>query len=174
MTPSFWGRTERVLCTGGLSKAYGLPGLRTGWVVGPAEMVEKLWGYHDYTTIGPTVLTDRLAALALEPARHARLLARTRRILRENYPVVRDWVGRHAGLLTHVPPAAGAIAWVGYRGKQSTAQLAETLRERQGVLLAPGEQFGMASYLRIGFGGDGSRLREALARVDKALAETAS
>ncbi|MFQ5817914.1 MAG: aminotransferase class I/II-fold pyridoxal phosphate-dependent enzyme [Terriglobia bacterium] len=171
MTASFWGRYERVLCTGGLSKAYGLPGLRTGWMVGPAKQIEWLWGYHDYTSIGPTMLGERLAALALEPARHARLRARTRKILQKNYPAVHAWVARHDGLLTHVPPAAGAIAWVGWRGRQKTAELAETLRERKSVLVVPGEQMGLASYLRIGFGGDAGQLTQALARVDELLAE---
>ncbi len=94
LSPTFYGRYERVLCTAGFSKAYGMPGLRTGWVVGPAEMAEKLWGYHDYTTIGPTMLTDRLASLALEPARRERILQRTRRILKENYPIVRAWMSK--------------------------------------------------------------------------------
>lgn len=170
MTPSFWGRYERVVCTGGLSKAYGLSGLRTGWIVGPADLVERLWSYHDYTSIAPTMLTDRLAALALEPARHARLLARTRRILRENYPVVREWVSRHPQQLTHVPPRAGAIAWVGVRSGVKTSELAEAVRARQSVLIVPGEQFGMGGYLRIGFGGHAAQLKQALARVAELLA----
>ena len=51
MTTSFWGGYERILCTAGLSKAFSLPGLRTGWVVGAPKVVEKLWGYHDYTSV---------------------------------------------------------------------------------------------------------------------------
>ncbi len=79
MTPTFWGAYERILCTGGLSKAYSLPGLRTGWVVGPADMIERLWSYHDYTSIGPSMLTDRLASVALEPKRREWILDRTRK-----------------------------------------------------------------------------------------------
>ena len=171
MTPTFYGRYDRVLCTAGFSKSFGMPGLRTGWVVGPAEMAEKLWGYHDYTTIGPTMLTDRLAAIALEPARRARILERTRKILRENYPIVSDWAERHGNLLTHIPPAAGAIAWLGYKGKGTTAELAEAARLRKNLLIVPGEQLGMPGYLRIGFGGNAEKLRQALARLDELLAE---
>jgi len=171
LTPTFYGRYDRVLCTAGFSKSFGMPGLRTGWVVGPAEMAEKLWGYHDYTTIGPTMLTDRLAALALEPARRARILERTRKILRENYPIVRGWAERHGSLLTHIPPAAGAIAWLGYKGKGTTAELAEAARTRKNLLIVPGEQLGMPGYLRIGFGGHAEKLRQALARLDELLAE---
>lgn len=172
-TASFYGRYKRTLCTAGLSKAYGLPGLRTGWVVGPAEMIEKLWGYHDYTSIGPTMLTDRIASLALAPERHAWLLERTRRILRENYPLVGDWLAGHADLFTHVKPSAGAIAWIGLRKKWNSASVAEALRARKGVLLVPGEQFAMPGYLRIGFGEGTDKLRQALGRFDEWIAESA-
>ncbi|MBI1749225.1 MAG: aminotransferase class I/II-fold pyridoxal phosphate-dependent enzyme [Acidobacteria bacterium] len=171
LTPAFYGRYDRVLCTGGFSKAFGMPGLRTGWVVGPESMAEKLWGYHDYTTIGPTMITDRLAALALEPARRARILDRTRRIVRENYGIVRAWAERHAGLLTHIPPAAGAIGWFGYKGKGTTAELAEAARRQKNLLIVPGEQLGMAGYLRIGFGGHADKLQEALGRLDELFVE---
>jgi aspartate/methionine/tyrosine aminotransferase len=87
ISPTFWGRYERVLCTGGLSKAYSLPGLRTGWVVGPADMVERLWGYHDYTSIGISMLTDRIAAYAL--GNRERIHARTQKHIGENWPQVR-------------------------------------------------------------------------------------
>jgi aspartate/methionine/tyrosine aminotransferase len=171
-TVTFWGRYERVLCTAGLSKAYGLPGLRTGWVVGPPEMIEKLWGYHDYTTIGPTMLTDRLASLALEPERHARLLERTRRVLREHYPVITKWLAPHGDLFTHVPPRAGAIAWIGLQKKWNSAFVAEDVRAKKSVLIVPGEQFAMPGYLRIGFGGEEAVLRQALGRIDEWIVES--
>jgi aspartate/methionine/tyrosine aminotransferase len=42
-TPSMWGRSDRVVITSGLSKAYGLPGLRIGWVAGPPHLIASLW-----------------------------------------------------------------------------------------------------------------------------------
>ena len=95
-----WGRYERVIVTSGLSKAYALPGLRVGWLVAPADTVEHLWGVHDYTTIAPGAISDRLARVALAPARRALLLARTRGILRTNYPVVKRWIDRRPLALT--------------------------------------------------------------------------
>lgn len=169
-TPSFWGLYDRVLCTAGLSKAYGLPGLRTGWLVAPPKIAEKLWGYHDYTSIAPTMLTDRAASFALESQQNARLLNRTRRILRENYPLISEWLAKHEEAFSHVPPRAGAIAWIGFRKKRNTAKVAEELRAKKGVLLVPGEQFGTPGYLRIGFGEGAEKLRKALARVDEWLA----
>ena len=173
LSPTFWGRYERVLCTGGLSKAYGLPGLRTGWVIATPKMAEKLWGYHDYTSIGPVMLTDRLAAYALGTARRAQILERTRQILKGNYPVLREWLKGHEGVFTHLPPAAGAIAWIGYQGDRKSTEFADELRTRKGVLLVPGEHMGMDSYFRIGFGGESGHLQRALSRVSELMAMSA-
>lgn len=171
MTTSFWGGYERILCTAGLSKAFSLPGLRTGWVVGPPKMVEKLWGYHDYTSIGPSMLTDRLASVALEPKRRAWILNRTRETLLRNYPPLRAWLDSHADSFRHVPPKAGAIAWAGLRRGENSLQMAEQLREKKSVLLVAGQQLGMESFVRFGFGGDAEHLQKALARVDEWLGE---
>ncbi len=165
MTPTFWGRYERVLANAGLSKAYGLPGLRIGWVVAPPEITEKLWGYHDYTTISQTVLSDRLATLALEPAKREEILGRTRRIIAANYPVVADWIRRRPEF-RHRPPDAGAIAWLSC---PESANLVRRAREEKSVLLCPGEQFGMPGYLRIGFGGHTGDLLQALGRIEELL-----
>jgi aspartate/methionine/tyrosine aminotransferase len=172
LTPSFWGGYDQVLCTAGLSKAYSLPGLRTGWVVGPPKMIEKLWSYHDYTSIGPTMLTDRLASVAIAPERRAWILNRTREILRRNYPPLQAWLASHTDIFSHVPPRAGAIAWAGLRDGRNSAQMGEELRVKKSVLLVPGEQLGMQSFVRFGFGGDAEILQKALARIDEWLGET--
>jgi aspartate/methionine/tyrosine aminotransferase len=44
---TFWGRYENVLVTSGLSKAFGMPGLRVGWIVAPEEIVRQVWIRHD-------------------------------------------------------------------------------------------------------------------------------
>jgi aspartate/methionine/tyrosine aminotransferase len=172
MTTSFWGGYDRILCTAGLSKAFSLPGLRTGWVVGAPKMVERLWGYHDYTSIGPSMLTDRLASVALEPTRRAWILNRTRETLLRNYPALQAWLKSHADSFSHVPPRAGAIAWAGLRRGQNSAQMVEQLREKKSVLLVAGEQLGMESFVRFGFGGDREYLRKALVRIEEWLEES--
>jgi aspartate/methionine/tyrosine aminotransferase len=173
ITQTFWGSYDRVLCTAGLSKAFSLPGLRTGWVVGPAKMIERLWGYHDYTSIAPAMLTDRLASLALEPKRREWILGRTRDIVRPNYALLRAWLTAHGGSFSHVPPRAGAIAWAGLRDGGDSARMAEDLRVRKRVLIVPGEQFEMNSYVRFGFGGDAEQLGRALARIAEWIEERA-
>jgi aspartate/methionine/tyrosine aminotransferase len=161
-TASFWGSYDRLLCVAGLSKAYGLPGLRIGWLVGPAPIVADAWARHDYTTIGPSGASDHLATLALQPAVRERLLARTRAILRENYPVLEQWLKTFGPSFSWVPPQAGAICWVRYRSRVDGETLVERVRAGQSVLLVPGEHFGMPGYLRFGFGNELPELRAAL------------
>ncbi|HWF85427.1 MAG TPA: aminotransferase class I/II-fold pyridoxal phosphate-dependent enzyme [Vicinamibacterales bacterium] len=172
-TPSMWGRYDRAIVTGGLSKAYGLPGLRIGWIVAPPALVAKLWSYHDYTTISPGALSDALARRALDPARRSQILARTRRILNENLPVIVKWLDGHGGLFTYARPDAGAIVYVRYQHDINSTELVTRLRERKSVLIVPGDHFGMDRYLRIGFGDKPDYLRQGLTRLRELLAELA-
>jgi aspartate/methionine/tyrosine aminotransferase len=167
-TPTAWGLYERVIVTGGLSKAYGLPGLRIGWLVAPADLVATLWSHHDYTTIAPAALSDRLARVALTPAKRNWLRSRARGILRANYPLLRDWLD--GVRFTHAPPEAGAIAFVRYPQKINSSALADDLRQSGGVLVVPGDHFAMDGFLRIGYGGHPEYLRSALRRVGERLA----
>jgi len=170
-TPSMWGRGDRVIVTNGLSKAYGLPGLRIGWIVGPAARIASLWSYHDYTTIAPGALSDALAQRALEPAVRSRILQRTRRILNENFPVIAEWLDAHGGAFGYVPPDAGAIVYVQYHHAINSTELVTRLRVEKSTLIVPGDHFGMDGYLRIGFGEQTDYVREGLARLDALLAD---
>lgn len=165
LTPTVWGRYERVIVTCGLSKAYGLPGLRIGWVVCPPSLAQTLWGVHDYTTIAPGALSDVLARIALSPEGRARLLARTQGIVRANYPLVRAWLDARNGAFDHVPPEAGAIAFVRYHHDINSTALVERLRAEQSVLVVPGDHFEMDRHLRIGFGSHPNLLAGALTRI---------
>jgi aspartate/methionine/tyrosine aminotransferase len=167
-SPSMWGRSDRVIVTSGLAKAYGLPGLRVGWIVGPPATVEQLWGVHDYTTIAPGALSDRLARIALAPAGRERLLARTRGIVRANYPLLRSWIEKRKGF-AHVPPEAGAIAFIKYPQAINSTELVERLRIEQSVLVVPGDHFGMDGYLRVGFGSHPEHLAGSLARIGELI-----
>ena len=166
-TPTIWGRSDRVIVTSGLSKAYGLPGLRIGWIVGPPALVEELWGVHDYTSIAPGALSDRLARVAL--SRRREILARARGIIASNYPLVRKWTEKHGKKLTHVPPEAGAIVFVRYQHAINSTALVERLRNEKSVLLVPGDHFDMDGYVRIGFGNHPAHLSAALDLVGEVL-----
>jgi aspartate/methionine/tyrosine aminotransferase len=173
-TPSLWGRTDRVLVSASLSKAYGLPGLRLGWLLAPAEFREELWARKDYTTIAPSPLCDRLGAAALEPAVRARLLDRGRGILRENLETLETWAGGHAGVLRFARPRAGAVAFFHYDLPIGSTEMAERLLAEQGVLIVPGDQFGIDHHFRLGYGYTNPPLAPGLERVSRMIDQLAA
>lgn len=173
-TPSFWGCHERVLVTNSLSKAYGLPGLRLGWIVGPDDLVSELWGRTDYTTIAPASLSDLLARVALEPDTRARIGERTRGIVRRNLGVLEEWMDSQGGRFSYRAPDAGAICYTRYDAPVGSSEFAEKLRVEKSVLVVPGDHFGMDHYLRLGFGNPEDELLEGLARVRAAFDEVSA
>jgi aspartate/methionine/tyrosine aminotransferase len=165
MTPSFWGMSDRVIVTSGLSKAYGIPGVRIGWIVAPPEVVAQCWTQHDYLTIGPNKLSDMLARVAVEPRVREHLYGRTRTILNENQPVVDEWVASFGGFLSFIRPSAAAMAFVKYASDEPSEAIAEWLRAKESTLAVPGSHLGMEGYLRIWTGGKPEFLREGLRRI---------
>jgi aspartate/methionine/tyrosine aminotransferase len=170
-SPSFYGRYDKVVATGSLSKAYGLPGLRLGWVMAPAETVDDIWARHEYTTISATMLSNKLGVIALSPQVRPRLIKRTRRYIRSGYPVLQHWMDRHADTFHLIPPQAAAIAFVRYQLDINSTRLAERLREEKSVLIVPGDHFGMDHFLRVSFGLPHDYLVAGLDRIHELVVE---
>jgi aspartate/methionine/tyrosine aminotransferase len=168
-TSSFWGMSDRVIVTSGLSKAYGIPGVRIGWLVAPRDLIATCWSQHDYLTIGPNKLSDQVARVAVRPENRERCYARTREILRHNLPIGRAWIDQFAGRLTWRAPQAGAIALVKYEADVPSIDLATRVRVNQSTLIVPGSHVGLEGYLRIWLGGREEYLREGLRRVASEL-----
>ena len=173
-TPSFWGMHDQVLVTNSLSKAYGLPGLRLGWILGPTRIIEDLWGHTDYTTICPAALSDALARIALKPTTRARVIERTRGIVRANLDLLESWMAEQGGRFSYRRPDAGAICYTHYDAPVNSTEFAEKLRMEKDVLVVPGDHFGMDHYLRIGFGNPPDELVEGLGRIREAFDEVAA
>jgi aspartate/methionine/tyrosine aminotransferase len=168
-TQTFYGMYDRVIITNGLSKAYGLPGLRIGWIVAPKEHIARMWSYHDYTTIAPGTLSDLLARVALSASGRARCLERTRNICRHNFPIIKSWVESRSPLFSMVEPKAGAIAFLHYNLPINSTLLMERLLKEKSVLIVPGDHFGMDGYLRIGYGPHAEYLQQGLELVNDIL-----
>ncbi|MEO8074955.1 MAG: aminotransferase class I/II-fold pyridoxal phosphate-dependent enzyme [Acidobacteriota bacterium] len=169
-TKSFWGMSDRVIVTSGLSKAYGIPGVRIGWIVAPKDLAEKCWSQHDYLTIGPNKMSDRIARVVVEKRNRERCYARTRNILSDNLPIARAWIESFDGRVTWREPVAGAIALIKYNADVPSVEMAERVRKAQSTLIVPGSHVGLEGYLRIWIGGAQDRLREGLSRIGKELA----
>jgi aspartate/methionine/tyrosine aminotransferase len=168
-TPSFWDRYDRVLAMNSISKAYGLPGLRIGWVVAPADTVDEIWARHEYVTISTTMLSNKLASIALSPDVRSRLIQRTRDYIRRGFPILEEWLKSHEGTFTLVPPQAAAIAFVRYHLDVNSTEMVERLMREMSVLIVPGDHFGLDHHLRISFGLPPDYLRAGLDRIHELI-----
>jgi len=170
-TPSFWGRYERTVVVGSLSKAYGLPGLRTGWLLGPAPMVERIWRRHEYATISTGMLSNTLAEIALAEPVRSRLVERTRGYIRAGYELVERWASANSDVVSIIPPQATALAFVRYHLDLPSVDVADAIRTRASVLVAPGSCFGIEGHLRVALGLEPAHVMEALKRIARVLRE---
>ncbi len=168
-TASFWGMSDRVIVTSGLSKAYGIPGVRIGWIVGPKDVVAECWSQHDYITIGPNKISDAVARIAVRPENREKLYARTRTILQQNLPAMRQWAQGFDGFLMFREPQAGALCLMRYDSPTPSYELAERIRVQQSVLIVPGAHLGLEGYLRVWLGGKPEFLAEGLRRIGMEL-----
>ena len=170
-TPSFYGRYPKVVAIGSMSKAYGLPGLRIGWAVGPVDILQDIWARHEYTTISATMLSNKLAALALSPKVRSRILQRTRSYIRQGYPLLQQWMDSHENIFSFTPPGAAAIAFVRYHLDINSTAFTERLRQEKSTLIVPGDHFGMDKFVRISFGLPHDYLVASLDRIHELISE---
>jgi hypothetical protein len=170
-TKSFWGMSDKVVVTSGLSKAYGIPGVRIGWIVGPSPVVATCWSQHDYLTIGPNKLSDLVARTAVTVENRERLYARTRAILSANLPIIAEWAGTFGARLQFNRPRAGAMALVRYDSTTPSLEICERIRTAQSTLVVPGIHVGLEGYLRIWYGGKPEYVTEGLRRIGVVFGE---
>ena len=171
-TTSFWGMSDRVIVTSGLSKAYGIPGVRIGWIVGPKGVIADCWSQHDYLTIGPNKISDMVARVAV--ANREKLYARTRAILQQNLPVMSEWAASFSGFLEFRPPEAGALCLMRYHSPTPSYELCERIRVNHSVLIVPGVHLGLEGFIRVWLGGKPEFLREGLRRIGVELQHEAA
>ncbi len=158
---------ERGLSFGTMSKSFGLPGLRVGWGIVPPEVVQRAVRVRDYTTLALSPVVEFIAERALRTPE--RLLAPRLAMVAENRQTVRSWLAEHDGLVTADLPAAGVLVFPALTGIADTRPFCHRLMRDHGVLVVPGECFGVPGYVRVGFGGLPDDLRRGLDALSAAL-----
>lgn len=159
-SPSAQAFSDQAITVASMSKAYGLPGLRIGWIVGPTDLVERCAMMRDYTSICPAAPSQALAISALR--NRDKVLARSRAIARKNLALLDEWVRDNSDIVACVLPREGVVAWVRYAPSVPSFELATALAEGDGVLVVPGACFECEGHLRIGLGGEAETLEAGL------------
>lgn len=152
------------ISTTSLTKAYGLAGLRFGWLAGPPEVINAAWNWKDYTTISPSPIGQYVARQALETETEREILDENRTLARENRDITSKFLDRH-DLDWFEPVGVNGFVTVpdGFATGQS---FCERVIQEESVVLAPGGAFGHPDRFRIGFGLESETLAEGLSRLD--------
>jgi len=172
-TTSFWAQHPRAICVNSLSKAYGLCGLRIGWVVAPQPLADALWRRHEYAVISASLPSVFLAERALEPSKRQELLSRQRDLVRDGAELYARWLDEHASLISAQPTAATALSFPRYTAALPSEQVADAIRTRGSVLVVPGSMLGSEGHVRLTVGFEPEYLGRALERVASVLEELA-
>ncbi|XXF79460.1 aminotransferase class I/II-fold pyridoxal phosphate-dependent enzyme [Myxococcaceae bacterium GXIMD 01537] len=163
--PAAASLTRRALSLGVMSKAFGLAGLRVGWLAcRDAELMARCAAYKDYTTICNSAPSEVLALIALRA--RTEVLARSRNILAANLALLDGFFERHARFFHWVRPRAGSVAFPRLKSDLPVAEFTHQLVKTEGVLLLPGDVYDFpGNHFRLGLGR--TNLPEALARLER-------
>ena len=154
--------------TSSLTKAYGLAGLRCGWIIASPPVSARVRATRDCIDGSGPYVAERISLTAFE--RIDRLKARARQILAENLFIVRAMAQSHPRL-EWLEPAAGTTAFPRVKNVDDTGDLVERLIRDHDTIVVPGHFFQAPQHIRIAFGGRTEMLREAVRRLDLALRE---
>jgi aspartate/methionine/tyrosine aminotransferase len=155
--PSVADRYERGVSLGVMSKAYGLPGLRIGWIAcRDAAALNRMHSIKHYLSICNAAPSELLAMIALKA--RSQILARNRALIARNLPLLSAFFAAHDDVFDWEAPDGACIAYPRYRGAEGVETFVRNLVERSGVLLLPASIYRSAlgptptDRFRIGFG----------------------
>ena len=127
---------ERGISLNVLSKAYGLPGLRIGWLASPdRDVLQRVERYKHYLSICNAAPAERLGVIAL--AAREQIFARNRALLRRNLTAFEALLADFPGLIDFAPPEGGCVAYPRYTGPGTVETFCSDLIENHGILLLP-------------------------------------
>lgn len=150
-----------------LTKAFGLSGLRCGWILAEPVLARRMWLLNDLFAATPVHAGERLSVVALKQLPEIAARAQTR--LDSNRETLNKFLDTRDDLEVVRPPL-GSIMFP--RVKQGTAEkLCDLLREKYETSVVPGSFFEMPAHFRVGLGGESETLMEGLERLGKALDE---
>lgn len=143
---------ERGISLGVMSKAYGLAGLRVGWIATQdRELLEEMGQMKHYLSICNSAPSEILALIALRAS--DRILERNRALMRDNLVQVDRLFEEFGDQVEWVAPKGGCIGFPRYTGGESADWLADRLYEEYGVLILPGSVYGhQGDHFRLSFG----------------------
>lgn len=158
--------SPRVISITSMSKVYGLPGIRIGWVAADKHIIESVRAVREQLTICNSVIGEEIAIHVLR--RKQDFLKNVKKRVASNFKVVQEWMKRQEDL-EWVCPKGGVVGFPRFKMDMSTDNLCLLLVKKYRTFVVPGHCFEMNNHFRLGFGGEAEELKAGLNCVDKAL-----
>jgi len=157
---------DRAVSLSSVSKTYGLPGLRLGWLAShDTDLLQRIVSLKHYTTICASAPSEFLTALAF---RHRqKFIERNLQIVLRNLRQLSALLARHTDLFDWTPPNAGTIGFARCKGQQNVQEFCDQLVAEAGVLLLPGTVYDEPQHIRFGYGR--RNMPESLAQLESWL-----
>jgi aspartate/methionine/tyrosine aminotransferase len=159
-------RLPNVIVLGDFAKAMSLPGLRVGWLIVDEERRGAVLDIRSYFSISCSPLSEAIGAHAIANA--DTVLNRLEQTARANLALLTAFMHAHRDVLGFSAPAGGTTCFPYLRDGRDARPLCEALA-KAGVLVAPGDCFGMPAHMRIGFGAQREGYADALAIAGEVL-----
>jgi aspartate/methionine/tyrosine aminotransferase len=157
---------NQFIVTSSLTKAYGLSGLRCGWILAEPELIERMKMMNDLFSATPSHTSEILSIIALQKL--SQIAERSKALLNTNRKLLQQFFEEQHSSLEVILPPSGTIAFPKLKDRDPEKFFTE-LREKYETLVVPGKFFEMPEHFRIGIGGPTETLTEGLARLRKAL-----
>jgi aspartate/methionine/tyrosine aminotransferase len=156
---------EKAISLGVMSKSFGFPGLRIGWVAAhDKKLLSELCSYKNYTSICNSAPSEILALMALRNQKQ--ILQRNRDIAKKNLDLLDSFFERYPSIYEWYRPKAGFINFPRLKLEATIDEFTKDLIAEEGVIILPGTLFDNPNnHFRLGFGRH--NLPEALSRLER-------
>ncbi|MFP4018010.1 MAG: aminotransferase class I/II-fold pyridoxal phosphate-dependent enzyme, partial [Bacteroidales bacterium] len=150
--PSFTDKSANAIVLGGMSKSFGLAGLRTGWLITKQKKwIEEFIRFKDYTTICNSAPSEVLALIGIRAK--DKIIRNNLHLIEQNLQILNQFFKDYKGFFKWRKPRAGTIALPELLIDMTAAEFCDKLNKQQGVMLLPGDVYEFeGNHFRIGFG----------------------
>ena len=159
---------ENFVVTSSLTKAFGLSGLRCGWILAEPELAKEMWRLNDLFGVNQVHMGERLSVVALKQIDE--IAGRAKALMDRNRALLNAFLDTREDLETVRPPF-GTVMFPRLRSGETSTRLCRLLREKYETTVVPGRFFERQQHFRVGIAGDTDVLEGGLERLGRALDE---
>lgn len=164
-------KSKKKIIVSSLSKAYGLPGLRIGWMLADKDIIQKCMNLRHYTSLCSNVFGETIAVKVLNESEN--YLSQTNEFVQKNYQITKKFLDelKQKELIDFVEPKGGLTFFIKLNSEKNIEEFCEEFENEYSILLLPGNKYEKKydRFFRLGFGMDSEDLIHCLIQLKQFL-----